>query len=1047
MNEREIFTAAVQQSDVSARDAYLAKACGDNAGLRERVCALLVEHERLGNFMESPSSLDIFDRAISETPGTQIGPYKLLEQIGDGGFGVVFMAEQLAPVRRMVALKVIKPGMDTKQVIARFEVERQALAVMDHANIARVFDGGTSESNRPYFVMELVRGVPITDYCDQNDLSVRERLELFTSLSQAIQHAHTKGIIHRDIKPTNVLVTRQDGRAVVKVIDFGVAKALGQQLTEKTLFTKFTQMIGTPLYMSPEQAEMSSVDIDTRSDIYSLGVLLYEVLTGSTPMTKEQLKEAPFDEVRRMIREDEPPKPSTRISTAAEASTIAARRQTEPAKLTRLLRGELDWVVMKCLEKDRSRRYETASALTLDIQRYLADEPVQACPPSVGYRLRKFVQRNKRVLAMAALLGTVVLTAVIAIAAILGWMARDRSVRNAKLISEFELALHQVGEARDLILTQTGNVAQWDAGLAAAMAAVQRAEGMARQSEVTLDGQLQERLVQLKATLAADDVDRRFAHRIDDIRLEQSEIDMARHRFNTHLAFPEIRRAFKSYYGIDVGATLPLDVAKVIQERPLPIQEHMLAALYLCSAWTPADEPQARDWCSSVLILADSDPWRKQTRDAVSAGNWVELENLIDQDLARQPVSFLLSQAYQLPSAVESTKLNVMRRIQQAYPGDFWANLELAASLCQCKPPHWDEAIGYMMAALALRPKNPVMFLHLSHAAKGMGDVKGSIAYLRTATTIAPKYGAAQYNLGVALQDIGDVQGAIVAYRQAVALDLNYARTNLGVNLMAANDLDGAMEVFRDAIAIDPKDFGAHINLGRAFMARGQLDEAIAELHIALDIAPNLFECHANLGNALLRKKLWNEAINSYQKAADLRPDNPDIHRALGLAFQQADMLDESIAAYREALRLKSDFPVARSALAIALNNKAWGLAVGKVDVEDAVRAVELAKEAVDLAPTVGTYLSTLGMAHYRAGQWREAIAVLDSAIEADICKAFCGFFLAMAHYRLGETTEARKRYDQAVEWMDMDMSGDCDLLPRFRAESEELLEIKPQKL
>jgi len=413
MTEPEIFAAALHITDAADQAAFLEAACAGDAGLRQRVESLLAEQKNLGSFLALPDAPPTIDQQPPERPGTQIGPYKLLQQIGEGGFGIVFMAEQTEPVRRRVALKVIKPGMDTRQVIARFEAERQALAVMDHPNIAKVLDAGTTEGGRPYFVMGLVRGTPITQYCDENSLNIRERLALFASVCQAIQHAHTKGIIHRDIKPTNVLVTRQDGQPVVKVIDFGIAKALGQQLTDKTLFTDFAQMIGTPLYMSPEQAELSGTDIDTRSDIYSLGVLLYELLTGSTPVSKEQLKQAAFDEIRRIIREDEAQKPSNRISTAEAAPSIAAQRHTEPAKLAKLVRGELDWIVMKALDKDRSRRYETATGFAADVQRYLDDEPVQACPPSGVYRLRKFARRNKAALATAAVVSFVVLLAVV----------------------------------------------------------------------------------------------------------------------------------------------------------------------------------------------------------------------------------------------------------------------------------------------------------------------------------------------------------------------------------------------------------------------------------------------------------------------------------------------------------------------------------------------------------------------------------------------------------------------------------------------------------
>ena len=304
------------------------------------------------------------EQPIAEQPGMVIGPYKLVEQIGEGGFGVVFMAEQQQPVRRKVALKVLKPGMDTRQVVARFEAERQALALMDHPNIAHVFDGGTTSTGRPYFVMELVRGVPVTEFCDRSGLAIRQRLGLFVDVCQAIQHAHQKGVIHRDIKPNNVLVTLHDGRPVAKVIDFGIAKAMGQQLTDKTLVTNFAQMIGTPLYMSPEQAEMSGLDVDTRSDIYALGVLLYELLTGTTPYEKGRLSKVSYDEMRRIIREEEPPKPSARISTQGKLSTtVSQKREGDPRKLSKLFRGELDWIVMKALEKDRNRRVRDGQRL------------------------------------------------------------------------------------------------------------------------------------------------------------------------------------------------------------------------------------------------------------------------------------------------------------------------------------------------------------------------------------------------------------------------------------------------------------------------------------------------------------------------------------------------------------------------------------------------------------------------------------------------------------------------------------------------------------
>jgi WD40 repeat protein/serine/threonine protein kinase len=468
----DIFLSALELRSAGERREYLGAACAGDAALQAEVEALLRADAEAGSFLEAPAraaqlaatasgsgpvdprlaevveeyraglragrcpdrqglyarypdlagalaecldAIELVEGAapVGERPGAVIGPYKLMEQIGEGGMGLVFVAVQQHPVRRKVALKVIKPGMDSRQVVARFEAERQALALMDHPNIAKVHDGGTTPTGRPYFVMELVKGVPITDYCDQNQVPIRARLDLFLHVCQAVQHAHQKGIIHRDIKPSNVLVMSNDGTPLVKVIDFGVAKAVGHQLTDKTIYTQFAQLVGTPLYMSPEQAGQSGVDVDTRSDIYSLGVVLYELLTGTTPFDKARLRTATFEEIRRIIREEEPGRPSTRISSIGQtAATVSANRRSDPRRLSRLFRGELDWIVMKALEKDRNRRYESASAFAADVQRYLNDEPVQACPPSAWYKFRKLARRNKAVLATASAVGLAVLLAV-----------------------------------------------------------------------------------------------------------------------------------------------------------------------------------------------------------------------------------------------------------------------------------------------------------------------------------------------------------------------------------------------------------------------------------------------------------------------------------------------------------------------------------------------------------------------------------------------------------------------------------------------------------
>ena len=441
-----IFFAALKLSDPNERKVFLAEKCGEDRDLRARVERFLHAHEGIDEFMDG-AAVDVVatqDPPIGERPGMVIDRYKLLQQIGEGGFGVVFMAEQLEPVRRKVALKIIKPGMDTKEVIARFEAERQALALMDHPHIARVFDGGATESGRPYFVMELVRGIPITDFCDMNNLTPCERLELFIDVCLAVQHAHQKGIIHRDLKPNNVLVTLDDRGPEVRVIDFGVAKAIGQELTEKTLFTRFEQMIGTPIYMSPEQTEMRTRDVDTRSDIYSLGVLLYELLTGTTPLDRNRLQQAAYGEICRIIKEEDPPKPSNRISTLRETLTaVSEHRKTEPKKLAAIVKGDLDWIVMRALEKDRSQRYDAAKDFADDIRHYLNDEPIDARAPSTFYRARKLVRRYR----FAAFAATLVLLTLVFATGFSTWMAvREWRAHSRAQVAQAE-AVRQKKEA------------------------------------------------------------------------------------------------------------------------------------------------------------------------------------------------------------------------------------------------------------------------------------------------------------------------------------------------------------------------------------------------------------------------------------------------------------------------------------------------------------------------------------------------------------------------------------------------------------------------
>jgi serine/threonine protein kinase len=458
VTEREIFLEAVEMSTPEARAAYLERASAGDVVLRRKVEELLKEHFANDRLLSGPAVENgRSEGEPKEARMPMLGRYKLLEKIGEGGFGEVWMAEQREPIRRRVALKIIKPGMDSRQIVARFEAERQALAMMDHANIAKIFDASTTDTGRPYFVMELVRGIRITEYCDQKQLPTRERLELFILVCQAIQHAHQKGIIHRDIKPSNILVTLHDGVAVPKVIDFGIAKATQQELTERTVFTQFQQFIGSPAYISPEQAEMSGLDIDTRADIYSLGVLLYELLVGQTPFDAKEMLQGGLDALRQIIREKEPLPPSTKLNTLqGDARTTAGkRRQTDIRELVHQLEGDLDWIVMKCLEKDRTRRYGTANDLAMDTRRYIADEPVVACPPSAAYRLRKFVRRNKGPVLAAAFILLTLVAGIIGTTLALIEAGRQRDVVDGQRreLTERNRAL-QAGQERERLLNE-----------------------------------------------------------------------------------------------------------------------------------------------------------------------------------------------------------------------------------------------------------------------------------------------------------------------------------------------------------------------------------------------------------------------------------------------------------------------------------------------------------------------------------------------------------------------------------------------------------------
>jgi serine/threonine protein kinase/Tfp pilus assembly protein PilF len=961
-----IFLAAAEKATADERAAYLDGACGSDRELRERVDRLLAAQSKVHSFLEAPAPAlvaTVDEPRVTERPGTLIGPYKLLEQIGEGGFGAVFMAEQSEPIRRKVALKVLKPGMDTRQVVARFEAERQALALMDHPNIARVLDGGQTGSGRPYFVMDLVKGLPITDFCDQAQLAPRERLELFVHLCQAVQHAHQKGIIHRDLKPSNVLVTMHDGTPLVKVIDFGIAKALGQSLTDKTLFTGFAQMVGTPLYMSPEQAALSNIDVDTRSDIYSLGVLLYELLTGTTPFDKERLKEIGFDELQRIIREEEPPRPSTRISTLGQAATsVSAQRKSDPRRLSQLCRGELDWIVMKCLEKDRNRRYETASAFAADVQRYLADEPVLACPPSAWYRFGKFTRRNKAALAVA----TCLFLAVAGIASGVGWAVRDRDAREEGIERERLAREAALDEKVEETLDTTGPLIEqenWPEALAAVeradqlLAAAGRAERPPRllelRKELSMALRLEEIYRQPQPNLETGEavVQDAAGTRRGPRRQHSAEEDDLFWNRKLDTLFAEAFREF----GIDIDAVTPAEAAAAVQRRH--IRAGLVKALDGWAPWRRAGRGENDPgWKKLIAIaqLADPDPWRNRCREALRRRDRRALEELAGTVPVQQvsPRTLWLLGLTLKEVGAPDQAMALLRRAQHEYPTDLWINDTLGGfSLYEFKPSRLDDALRFYSIALALRPARPQLHYIVGDILCLKGAVEDGVVELSKAIDLDPKYGHALHGRAVVYSNLHQYGKALADRTRIIDLEPKnaWAWTNRAVAYWNLHKYDKALADCTKAIELDPK-------YAEVWLMHGGL------LVLAGDIA----------GYQAFCKRLRDELYPKLAPATDGRPA----------------------------------YLLARTCL----------LAPGGIDPAAAVR---LAEEALTAMPRAAWYLHTLALAHYRAGQYLQAVERLQRSIEVD--PAWAGrvddwLLLGLAHQRLGHTAEAAQWLARAVD-------------------------------
>jgi serine/threonine protein kinase/Tfp pilus assembly protein PilF len=924
--ERQIMSLlgeAVEHSSPEERAAFLDRACAGDADRRARIEELLRAHEAAGRFLQGnrPPAEPVppVDEPIREGPGTVIGPYKLLEQIGEGGFGVVFMAEQTQPVRRKVALKVLKPGMDTRQVVARFEAERQALAIMDHPNIATVHDGGQTDSGRPYFVMELVKGTPITEFCDRHHLPVRERLELFLSICQAVQHAHQKGIIHRDLKPSNVLVTRHDTMPIVKVIDFGVAKALAQDLTDKTLFTGIAQMIGTPLYMSPEQAGMSDLDIDTRSDIYSLGVLLYELLTGTTPFDPDRLRTAGYDEMRRIIREEDPPRPSTRLSTLGQAATtISTQRRSDPRRLSQLMRGELDWIVMTALEKDRSRRYESASAFAADVQRYLSDDPVLACPPSAWYRLRKYGRRNRALLVTAL---TVFVAALVAVGGI-GWAMRDRAAVAEELAHNNALRREKLEDRINQGLAETQAEYERD-NLPEALSRIHRIDALLAGDTIVGDA-IHHRVEQWRAELG-------ILQRLEDLGLRLSEASQ----------LPEIDAAYAQVFldiGIDINADPVGEAGRRIRSHLTwqrltealddwaNVRHDIAASLKHMSE----DAVRRKQRLLRVARAVDTDEFRSQARLAGEKWDVAAAERLAGiPEVSRLPAGALRHLAmviyYGGGQSRRDAATRLLRNVLTQRPDEFRLNVTCGLAHARMEPPRWAEAAHYRSIAVALRPKNPHIRVDLAEALFEQGKLDDAVAECREAINLDANCAGAHSNLGAALTNQGKVDEAMAECRKTIELDPKRAsaHTNLGLNLKRKGQLDKAAAEYRKALELDPKSATAHLNLGAfLFDCQHDCDGAIVELQKAIAIDPNSVAAHYNLGAALSGQGKWDEALAAYREAIRIKQDQAEPHFGLAVTLLRLKNLDEGIAELQKAIVLKPDSPLAHGWLGEALKMK-----------------------------------------------------------------------------------------------------------------------------
>jgi len=1020
-----IFFECLQKVTPEERSAYLAQACAGDAELLRRLQKML--EAQGSDFLEQAAYAP---EASSDRPGQRIGAYRLVEPVGEGGMGTVWRAEQIEPVQRQVALKLIKAGMDSRQVIARFEAERQALALMDHPNIARVLDAGADAAGRPYFVMDLFAGMPITRYCDERRLPLRQRLELFVPVCEAIQHAHQKGVIHRDIKPSNVLVALQDGRAVPKVIDFGIAKAIEPTLSERTGLTQPGGIVGSLEYMSPEQSARGAGEVDTRSDIYSLGVVLYELLTGSTPLSPRLLEQASLADLLRVIADEETPKPSTRLRDAGAATTtIAAQRSVERTRLAKMISGELDWIVIKALEKDRNRRYATAADLAQDVQRFLANEPVLAGPPSAAYRLRKFARRHRGSLAAASVLVAALLVAIGGV----GWAMRDRAARESeadRVASDQRARVH--ARVRELLDAADRQMA--------AQAWLEALETVRQADAAVTSGGADETTTQRVHMLLQD---LEFVERLDHIRSRMATWTSS--GFDSAGAFREYGSAFREH-GLDIESA-PVEELTVRLETTPALAVPLAAGLEDLAWQCLAQKDLAA--CRRVLLVAsaiDREPVRtsirsaRLKRDAAAAAELLSLAGTLDVRV--HPPETILNLARVLRDEQPNAARSLLRAAQHAHPGDFWLAFELGGVLVD--QGDFQAALPYHVAAVAIRPDSAAAHTNLSHVLHSLGEVDAAMASSQRAIELDPNLSMAHTNMARALLDQRKSAEALESLRTALALDprSTMAWTGLGGLLLDSNHLEEAGEAFQRVIELDPKSVEGHAGASNVLRARGKLPEAIACArqaiaadsgkaggHIslgnalavsgelaaageafrkAIEVEPKNAVATGNLGNVLSSSKegaVRAEAIALCRKAVELDPGYAIGHYGLGNALLRDGQDDAAIAAYRRTVELVPTFAAAYFNLGQLL----WK----QRKLDEALTAL---RSFVALSPEDSDGWSLIGRVHKARNELAEAEAALQKVVGIDPANAAAQHTLAEVLMELGRRDESVAAYRRAAE-------------------------------